>query len=212
MIGRPPLGAPQDRRHRAGVTTRLLDTAVSVLGDLECEVTFATNSLALDDDVWVLTGMDLGHFRAHPSVLYNHDHALIVGRASQISVTASAATARVTFPPAGVSQIADQVRGLVKAGTLTGVSAGIIPLESQPLDPRNPRGGQRITKSTLLEFSFVSIPCDVNSTVTARGLTRRALALDAQLALGRPRAALADLCASRRALICPPLTKIRDFA
>lgn len=200
------------RRLRSDLVTRLLDTAVSSLADDQCAVTFATSSLALDDDIWVLTGMDTTNFRAHPAVLFNHDFALIVGRASEINVTASAATAMVKFATPGVSPTADQVRGLVKDRTLTGISASIIPLEAEPLDPRNPRGGQRITKSILVEFSFVSIPSDMHSTVTQRGLTRRSLALDAQLARGRPANAVRDLCAARQALVCPPITQIRGFA
>lgn len=138
------------------------------LADDECLVTVCTSNLALDDDVWVMEGIDLSRFLAHPVALRDHDMTQPVARASDLEVTPQKITARATFPPPGISPKADETRGLVKAGIITGVSAGIIPLESEPLDPRNPRGGRRITRSILIEFSFVSVPSDAVSGVTAR--------------------------------------------
>ena len=51
---------------------------------------------------------------------------------------------------------------------ISGVSIGFDPIESEPLDPRNPRAGQRVVRSELMEISFVSIPADLGAGVVAR--------------------------------------------
>jgi hypothetical protein len=151
------------------VLRRFVSAQVNALSEYDCEVTVCTSTTeAIDGDVWVIDGIDTSFFERHPAVLYDHDLSVLVGRSAPPKKSATAITAKVTFPPAGISPKADEVRGLVKAGFLTGVSAGIIPLEAEPLDPRNPRGGKRITKSVLIEFSFVSVPADAASGVTAR--------------------------------------------
>ena len=158
------------------VLHRFAPIGAAEVGVDDCEVTICTSSLALDEDVWVMEGIDLSRFEAHPVVLRDHDMTQPVARASNLVVTPQRITARASFAPIGVSTKADETRGLVKSGIITGVSSGIIPLESEPLNPRNPRGGQRITKSILVEFSFVSVPSDTASAVTARARGGNAVA------------------------------------
>ena len=145
-----------------------VDSSAAV-GTLEVDVVVCTATAdALDGDVWVIPGIDLERFRAHPIVLWDHDTGQPIGRACNLRASPSALKARVTFPPEGASPKADEIRSLVKAGIITGVSAGIIPIEVEPLDPRNPRGGRRIVRSELLEFSIVAVPADAAAGVTAR--------------------------------------------
>ena len=169
------------------VLRRFAAIGAAEVGADECEVTVCTSELALDDDVWVMEGIDLSRYQAHPVVLRDHDMTQPVARADDLKVTSQKITARVTFAPVGISAKADETRGLVKTGFITGVSAGIIPLESEPLDPRNPRGGQRITKAILVEFSFVSVPSDAVSGVTARSRRERAVADKHDWKVGAPR-------------------------
>jgi hypothetical protein len=93
---------------------------------------------------------------------------LPVGNAENIAVEPDQITARVRFAPLGISVKADEVRGLVKAGVIRAVSIGFDPIEGEPLDPKKPRGGQRVSAWELLELSFVSVPSDVGAVVTQR--------------------------------------------
>ena len=148
---------------------RFVGGQVSALSEYEIDVTICTSTAdALDGDVWDMEGIDLSRFLTHPIVLWDHDMSQPIGRASNINVTPQKITARVTFPDAGISPKADEIRGLVKAGIVTGVSTGILPTQTKPLDQRNPRAGNRVTKSILLEFSVVAVPADATSGVTAR--------------------------------------------
>src|SRR5215472_9897127 len=81
---------------------------------------------------------------------------------------ADALEAQVDFAPQGVSDIADQVCGLVKAGVINAVSIGSQPLDQEPLDPRDRRAGTKISRSELLECSFVALPADRNAIVLER--------------------------------------------
>jgi Escherichia/Staphylococcus phage prohead protease len=150
------------------IIRQMMPANVKTLGDDEVEVIVSTSELARDGHVIDVAGMDLANFRRNPIVLWQHLPECPVGRAETIRLAGDKILARVKFAPTGVSEIADQTRGLVKAGIVTGVSCGFDPIETEPLDQYQPRGGQLISKSELLEFSFASIPVDVNSIVTAR--------------------------------------------
>src|SRR5690348_3481117 len=124
---RPKMPRPKDNP-MPDMLRRFVPATVRSLGDNECEITLATSRLALDDDIWDMDGGDLSHFEAHPILLFNHQPELPVARASSITRSSEHIAAKATFAPAGVSAKADEVRGLVKSGILTGVSAGIIPI------------------------------------------------------------------------------------
>jgi HK97 family phage prohead protease len=150
------------------IVRRALAAQVNTLGDDEVEVVIATRLLARDGDIWETAGAQLDNYRANPIWLWSHSPETPVGLAADIRIDGETIVARVVFAPIGVSAKADEIRGLVKSGVVRGVSAGILPLESEPLDAKKPRGGQRITKWELLEVSFVSVPADTGATVTAR--------------------------------------------
>ena len=90
----------------------------------------------------------------------------------------------MTFPEEGTSPKADEIRKMVKAGIVTGVSSGILPVAEKPLDQRNPRGGNRITESILLEFSIVAVPADAKSGVTTRSKGGKPVPQAAQINTG----------------------------
>lgn len=159
----------RQRRSDSQMLRRFADAQVSSLSEYEVDVTICTStSDALDGDVWVMEGIDLTRYLRHPIVLWDHDMAQPIGRASNIKVTSDKITARVTFPESGISPKADEIRGLVKSGIISGVSTGILPTAAVPRDRKDPTAGNRITESILMEFSIVAVPCDATSGVTAR--------------------------------------------
>jgi len=156
-------------RRSPDMVRRFAGNGVTALSDYEIDVVVCTStSDALDDDIWSIEGMDLTRYLLHPIVLWDHDMSQPIARATNLKKSGTAITARVTFPPEGASPKADEIRKLVKAGVITGVSAGILPTDAEPIDARNPRGGRRITQSILLEFSIVAVPADAGAGVTAR--------------------------------------------
>ncbi|UQD96137.1 HK97 family phage prohead protease [Bradyrhizobium japonicum] len=119
-------------------------------------------------------GIDLTNFKRNPIVLWQHNTGAPIARASEVGVVGGKLRARVTWPPAGVSAKADEIRGLVKAGVISAVSIGFRPKETIALDPANPKWGpQRYVRSELDEFSFVSVPANQNALVVQRALALR---------------------------------------
>ena len=147
------------------------DASISAVGDLECSGIFLTSDVARDGDVWDAAGVDYSKFmRAGGTVDFDHNSEFPVATCTSITKTPAGElrfTAR--FPKPGISAKADEVRGLVKDGVVNALSAYINPLAVEPL--YNDRGqivGVRVTKSDLLNFSFVTSPSDTNCVITAR--------------------------------------------
>jgi hypothetical protein len=87
------------------------------------------------------------------------------------------------------------IRGLVKDGVMGALSAAIIPLETKPLKDANGRQrGWRITRSELVNFSFVTVPADTNCVITERSNDRAGKAISAKNA--KHIAAIADAAAT----------------
>jgi HK97 family phage prohead protease len=141
---------------------------INTLGENEVEVIISTSALARDGHILEPSGCDLSNYRANPIVLWQHNPDVPVGRAPNVTVEGDKIRARITFAPTGISAKADEVRGLVKSGIVSGVSVGFDVIDAEPLDPKQPRGGQRFTKWELLECSFCSVPADPGAAVTAR--------------------------------------------
>jgi len=148
---------------RAAVSAQIKE-----LGENEVEVIISTSAIARDGHILEPAGCDLTNYRANPIVLWQHNPDTPVGRAADLVVEGDRIRARILFAPAGISAKADEVRGLVKTGIVSGVSVGFDVLDSEPLDPKKPYGGQRFTKWELLECSFCSVPADPGAAVTAR--------------------------------------------
>ncbi len=138
------------------------------LGDDEVGVVAITAGIKRDGNEWIPSGVQLADYRANPIVLMSHDVMEPVATTTAIGLTGGEIAARIRFAPVGVSAIADKVRGLVKSGVLSGISAGVDPIEVEPIDQYDRRCGLRITRSNLLELSFCAVPIDTNARVVQR--------------------------------------------
>ncbi len=154
----------------------------------EVTVIVSDEQIGRDDLVLVTAGIELENYRQNPVVLAQHEQDWPVARAVEIGPDAqNRLVARVKFPPAGVSARADEMLGLVRAGVINAVSSGFDVLQAEPLDPKRPDGGIRITRSELQEFSFVSVPALPSALVTARGADAgKAIEEIRQMAMRRP--------------------------
>jgi HK97 family phage prohead protease len=158
---------------------------INALGENEVEVIISTSALARDGHILEPSGCDLSNYQANPIVLWQHNPDVPVGRAADLVVEGDKIRARITFAPVGISPKADEVRGLVKNGIVSGVSVGFDVIDAEPLDPKQPRGGQRFTKWELLECSFCSVPADPGAAVTARAQTKEKNAMTTQTRAGK---------------------------
>lgn len=148
---------------------RFVAATTEQLGPNRVEAIAGTSAKARDGHIVDMRGMDISAFASHGTILWSHDPDQPVGVPIACRIDA-AGNLRITldFAPAGASERADEVRNLVKAGIIRNMSIGFEPIEMKPLDPTKPRGGQHITRSELLEVSFVSVPSDTGAIVTAR--------------------------------------------
>jgi HK97 family phage prohead protease len=147
---------------------------IDQLGEDEVAGIAISGDLGRDGDVWCPGGIDLTNYKANPIVLRGHNPDYVVGSAVAIGlVNANEIGVRIKFAPPGVSDVADECRGLVKSGVLKGISAGIDPTEIEPLDPKRPYGPMRVVRAELLELSFVPIPASATALVTARSFAAR---------------------------------------
>lgn len=134
-------------------------------------VTCSTGEMDRAGEIVEQGGIDLRNFRQNPVVLWQHDTKTPIARAIEIGVSGGKLSARVRWPPQGVSAKADEIRGLVKAGIISAVSIGFNPIETIPIDKANPKKGpQKYVRCELGEFSFVSVPANPNALVVQRAL------------------------------------------
>lgn len=100
-------------------------------------------------------GWDLTFYKLNPIVLWAHDYAsLPIGMATKIEVNDGKLIAEGKFAPAEANPFAQQVRKLYDLGMLNATSVGFIPKEYDG------KKDGLITKSELLEFSFVPVPAN----------------------------------------------------
>lgn len=114
---------------------------------------------------WVLT-----HFRKNPIALFGHSSSFPIGTWSNIRVDGKRLIAKLNLAARGTSDRIDELISLVEQGILRAVSVGFRPLEFEPMDPDRPYGGQRYTKSELLETSLVSVPANPAALQLAKSL------------------------------------------
>jgi len=151
------------------------------VGERQVRVVVSTPTVDRSGDVVEVAGIDLTAYRNNPVVLYQHDHDEPVARCIEIGLKGAALEALVQFPPEKTAEKSDEVYGLIKAGVINAASIGFIPKEYDYIDPKEPWSGRRFSSCEMLEFSFVSVPCNPDALIVERGL----LAAEEQIALAR---------------------------
>jgi HK97 family phage prohead protease len=145
---------------------RTFQAAVSPVNDRQLHAVLATEESGRDNLIIRLAGIQTP---SSITGLFNHDAALPVCRWTELDGVRYGSPALATFPPPGTSQKADEVCRLAKEGTLDSVSIGFEPREVEPADQKTyPRGAKIVTRSELLECSWVSVPADRGAKVVER--------------------------------------------
>lgn len=137
------------------------------------EVVISTADVDRYGEVVVQEGMDTSLYMKNPVVLFGHDYySLPVGICDSIELRDGKHIAKGRFAPASANPFAQQVRALYDLGILRATSVGFIVKEIE---------GKIITKSELLEFSFVPVPANPHaltlSQIQERGIDREMLAV-----------------------------------
>ena len=127
------------------------------------EVIISTDDLDRQGESVDQNGIDLTYYRMNPVVLWAHDYSsLPIGTCTDIRIEGGKTIAKGKFASMAANPFAQQVRKLYDEGIVRATSVGFIPLE---YDAKN---RDLITKSELLEFSFVPVPANPHALSLAR--------------------------------------------
>jgi len=128
--------------------------------------------------------------------LDSHNPTKVLGRAAY-RVSGDELLVTVTFAPEGIDPNIDAKCALAKNGTITGLSVGVTPLESQPIKGTK---GRRITSWKIHEISLVAIPALESAHITHRshGTGLDMAALRAKAAALQERVRREDAAAAER--------------
>ncbi|MBA4219944.1 MAG: phage major capsid protein [Methylobacterium sp.] len=121
-------------------------------------------------DVIEASGWVLTWFKQNPIALFSHSASFPIGRWEDVRVEGGKLLARLALAAAGTSARIDELRSLVEQGILRAVSVGFRPIEWDPIDPKQPYGGQLYKKQELLECSLVSVPANPAALALAKSL------------------------------------------
>jgi len=172
----------------------------------------STMSVDRDGEVLVPQGCDATEFLKSPTVFYNHNYAMPLGRCEGIARKADSIEAKTRFaqrPEEHVGEwLADTVFSLFKQKVISGFSVGFVPIEGRrPSRKDRETFGQRVryvfSKWKLLEYSVAPLPANQDALALAvgKGVVSPATArtLFPEIELPGPRA-------KRRVMIVVPKT------
>lgn len=133
----------------------------------------STNEVNRTGDI-IENSFRLENFRANPIALYNHDHSFEIGTWANLELVGNQWEGDFVPAPLGISERIDEKIKLVQANILKTVSIGILPGKVEPIDPKKPWAGMRLTDNELVECSVVSVPRNA-SAVRAMGVETDAM-------------------------------------
>jgi HK97 family phage prohead protease len=81
-----------------------------------------------------MLGWDVADFNRNPIALFNHQSSFPIGTWRDLHVENGALRGRLHMAPKGSSSRIDELKALLAAGVLKGISVGFIPAEHKPRD------------------------------------------------------------------------------
>jgi HK97 family phage prohead protease len=120
----------------------------------------------IGDAAHPMLGWDITDFRRNPIALWAHDTRAPIGTWKDVSVANGKLLGRLQLAPPGATKLVDELRALLAADVLKGISVGFKPTESKPLG----NGGVHYLRQTLVEASLVSTPANPAALLCAKAL------------------------------------------
>jgi Caudovirus prohead serine protease len=111
-------------------------------------------------------GWDLKDFLKNPIALWSHSNRDPIGSWRNVSVANGKLLGRLQLAPPGSTRLVDELRALLAADVLRGVSVGFKPTESKPLG----NYGTHYLRQTLVEASLVAVPANPAALLCAKAL------------------------------------------
>jgi HK97 family phage prohead protease len=136
----------------------------------------STMSVDRDGEVLVPQGCDATEFLKSPTVFYNHNYAMPLGRCDGIARKPDCIEAKTRFavrPDGHVGEwLADTVFSLFQQKVISGFSVGFVPIEGRhPSRKDRQTFGERVryvfSKWKLLEYSVAPLPANQDALVLA---------------------------------------------
>jgi HK97 family phage prohead protease len=127
------------------------------------------------DGTHPMLGWDLAEFNRNPIALFNHQSSFPIGTWKNLRVENGALVGRLHMAPKGSSPRIDELKALLSAGVLRGISVGFIPVEHKQRDT----GGYHYLRQKLVEASLVSVPANPAALLTAKtlGVSKQTIAM-----------------------------------
>jgi HK97 family phage major capsid protein/HK97 family phage prohead protease len=121
-------------------------------------------------DIISADGWDLVNFNKNPIALFGHRSDFPIGKWHGVKTEGKELKGKLELAPKGTSPRIDEIRALLDAGILKAVSVGFKPIDSVPLNPKDPWAGSRFLKQELVECSLVAVPANPNALSVAKSL------------------------------------------
>ncbi len=111
-------------------------------------------------------GWDITSFKANPIALWSHDNRAPIGTWQNVHVANGALRANLHMAPPGSTKLVDELRALLAAGVIKGISVGFRPTKAEP----RANGGKHYLRQVLCEASLVALPANPSALLTAKAL------------------------------------------
>jgi HK97 family phage prohead protease len=111
-------------------------------------------------------GWDTKDFMRNPIALWSHSSRDPIGVWRDVHVKDRALRGQLHLAPPGSTKLVDELRALLAANVVKGISVGFVPVEYGPRS----NGGTHYLKQKLVEASLVSVPANPSALLTAKAL------------------------------------------